>query len=77
MESAGNRPLSSHTGDLDGVGHAGTPEIRGPLAGIRVVEFAGLGPTPFSCMILADFGAEVLRVERIGQVSAEIGRAHV
>lgn len=73
MESAGNRPLSSHTGDPDGVGHAGTPETRGPLAGIRVVEFAGLGPTPFSCMILADFGAEVLRVERIGQVSAAGG----
>lgn len=45
----------------------------GPLAGIRVLEFAGLGPTPFGSMVLADFGAEVLRVERIGQVSAAGG----
>jgi len=37
-----------------------------PLAGIRIVEFAGLGPTPFTCMMLADMGAEVLRIERRG-----------
>ncbi|WP_114226895.1 MULTISPECIES: CaiB/BaiF CoA transferase family protein [Sphingomonas] len=38
----------------------------GPLSGIRVVEFAGLGPTPFAGMMLADYGAEVLRIERAG-----------
>ncbi|PWE33595.1 CoA transferase [Maritimibacter sp. 55A14] len=38
--------------------------MSGPLAGIRVVEFAGLGPTPFAAMLLADMGAEVLRIER-------------
>ena len=38
--------------------------MSGPLAGIRVVEFAGLGPTPFAAMMLADLGAEVLRIDR-------------
>src|SRR4029453_19525922 len=37
---------------------------RGPLAGIRVVELAGLGPAPFAGMLLAALGAEVVRVER-------------
>ena len=37
---------------------------NGPLAGVRVVEFAGLGPAPMAAMILADMGAEVLRIER-------------
>ena len=36
----------------------------GPLAGIRVVELSGLGPAPFAAMILADLGADVLRIER-------------
>ncbi|MFL0291300.1 CaiB/BaiF CoA transferase family protein [Mycobacterium sp. SMC-18] len=38
--------------------------MAGPLTGLRVVEIAGLAPAPFGCMILADLGAEVLRVER-------------
>ncbi len=38
----------------------------GPLDGIRIIEMAGLGPTPFAAMILADMGAEVLRIERKG-----------
>lgn len=37
---------------------------RGPLHGIRVVEFAGLGPGPFAAMLLADAGADVIRVDR-------------
>jgi alpha-methylacyl-CoA racemase len=36
----------------------------GPLAGVRVVELAGIGPGPFCAMLLADLGAEVLRVDR-------------
>jgi len=36
----------------------------GPLSGIRVLEFAGLGPAPFGCMLLSDLGADVLRVSR-------------
>lgn len=36
----------------------------GPLQGVKVVELAGIGPAPFGCMLLADLGAEVIRVER-------------
>jgi alpha-methylacyl-CoA racemase len=38
----------------------------GPLAGLRVVELTGLGPAPFAAMLLADLGADVLRVDRPG-----------
>jgi alpha-methylacyl-CoA racemase len=38
----------------------------GPLAGVRVVEIAGIGPGPFCAMMLADMGAEVLRIDRLG-----------
>ncbi|MBC5767067.1 CaiB/BaiF CoA transferase family protein [Ramlibacter albus] len=40
--------------------------MAGPLQGIKVVEFAGLGPAPFCAMVLADMGAEVLRIARPG-----------
>jgi len=40
--------------------------MGGPLNGLRIVEFAGLGPAPFCGMMLADHGAEVIRVDRIG-----------
>ena len=39
--------------------------MSGPLAGIRVVELVGLGPGPFCGMVLADLGADVLRVDRV------------
>ena len=43
----------------------GSPEASGgPLAGLRVVEFAGIGPGPFAAMLLADLGATVLRIDR-------------
>ena len=38
----------------------------GPLHGIRVVEFAGIGPGPFAAMLLSDLGAEVIRIDRKG-----------
>ena len=38
--------------------------MPGPLAGLKIVEMAGLGPGPFAAMMLADHGAEVIRVER-------------
>lgn len=38
----------------------------GPLAGIRIIEIAGIGPGPFAGMMLADMGAELIRVERPG-----------
>lgn len=41
-----------------------TAEGSGPLAGIRIVEFAGIGPGPFCGMMLADHGAEVIRIDR-------------
>ena len=40
----------------------------GPLAGVRVVEIAGIGPGPFAAMMLADMGADVVRVDRAGNV---------
>jgi alpha-methylacyl-CoA racemase len=47
---------------------ASRPSARssGPLAGFRIVEFAGIGPGPFACMMLADMGAEVVTLDRVG-----------
>ncbi|MBQ1163197.1 CoA transferase, partial [Streptomyces sp. A73] len=45
--------------------HAGAP-AGGPLAGVRVVELAGIGPGPFAAMTLADLGGDVVRVDRPG-----------
>ncbi|MFF8277773.1 CaiB/BaiF CoA transferase family protein [Streptomyces lateritius] len=46
---------------------AGTRNARnGPLSGVRVVELAGIGPGPFAAMLLADLGADVVRVDRPG-----------
>lgn len=38
----------------------------GPLSGVRIIEFAGLGPAPFGAMMLADLGAEIIRIDRPG-----------
>ncbi|HEY3510282.1 MULTISPECIES: CaiB/BaiF CoA transferase family protein [Kribbella] len=38
----------------------------GPLEGVKVVELAGIGPAPFACMLLAELGADVLRIDRPG-----------
>ncbi len=43
---------------------------NGPLAGIQVLEIAGIGPGPFCGMMLADMGADVVRVDRAGSVGA-------
>ncbi len=40
------------------------PAASPPLTGIRAIEFAGLGPAPYAGMLLADLGADVLRIER-------------
>ena len=42
--------------------------MAGPLAGYRIIEIAGIGPGPFAAMMLADMGAEVIRVERVQAV---------
>jgi alpha-methylacyl-CoA racemase len=43
----------------------------GPLRDLRVVEFAGLGPAPFACMLLSDMGADVVLVDRPGARASE------
>ncbi|MDR7253237.1 alpha-methylacyl-CoA racemase [Nocardioides sp. BE266] len=47
----------------------------GPLRGVRVVEVAGIGPGPHACMLLADLGADVIRVDRPGGGMFASGRA--
>jgi len=42
---------------------------QGPLSGLKVVELAGIGPAPFAGMLLADLGADVVRVDRVGSGS--------
>ncbi len=49
----------------------------GPLVGVRVVELAGIGPGPFAAMMLADMGADVIRVDRADAVGAGGTRADV
>ncbi|MEM9838901.1 MAG: CaiB/BaiF CoA-transferase family protein [Pseudomonadota bacterium] len=44
-----------------------------PLDGLRILEFAGIGPTPFVGMILADFGADVVRIDRPGVLPQGVG----
>lgn len=45
---------------------AGAEETRGPLHGVKVIEIASIGPGPFTAMMLADMGADVIRLERAG-----------
>jgi alpha-methylacyl-CoA racemase len=45
--------------------------MAGPLQGVRIIEMAGIGPGPFAGMMLADHGAEVIRVDRPGRQSPE------
>jgi alpha-methylacyl-CoA racemase len=44
----------------------------GPLAGLKVIEVAGLGPGPFCSMLLADMGADVLRIDRPGDIGRPV-----
>ncbi|MET8831907.1 CaiB/BaiF CoA-transferase family protein [Streptomyces sp. NPDC004610] len=48
----------------------------GPLSGVRVVELAGIGPGPFAAMLLADLGADVVRVDRPGGPGLAVDPAH-
>ncbi len=41
-------------------------QLPGPLAGFKIIEMVGIGPAPFAAMVLADMGAEVLRIDRVG-----------
>lgn len=47
--------------------------MSGPLTGVRVVELAAIGPAPFGVMLLADLGAEVIRVDRAAAARGEVG----
>jgi alpha-methylacyl-CoA racemase len=38
--------------------------VSGPLEGVRIIELAGIGPSPYTCMLLADAGADVIRIDR-------------
>jgi alpha-methylacyl-CoA racemase len=48
----------------------------GPLAGLRVVEFAGMGPGPFACMLLSDMGADVVSIVRPTRTLADKSHIH-
>ena len=47
----------------------------GPLAGIKIVEFTGIGPAPMAAMMLADMGATVLRIDRVSPVDLGVPMA--
>ncbi|MFE3487882.1 CaiB/BaiF CoA transferase family protein [Streptomyces griseus] len=53
----------------------GPRPVHGPLTGVRVVELAGIGPGPFAAMLLADLGADVVRVDRPGGAGIGIAPA--
>lgn len=55
---------SSEPSPAGGLPRSAESGTGGPLSGMRVIELAGLGPAPFCAMVLADLGAEVIRVER-------------
>jgi alpha-methylacyl-CoA racemase len=50
----------------------GEPTARGPLHGLKIIELAGIGPGPYAAMLLADMGAEVVRVERPGPPASSV-----
>jgi alpha-methylacyl-CoA racemase len=47
--------------------------VKGPLAGIRLIEVAGIGPGPMAAMMLGDMGADVIRVDRIAPARTSFG----
>jgi alpha-methylacyl-CoA racemase len=53
----------------------GSTTVTGPLHGIRVLELGGIGPGPFAAMVLADLGADVVRVDRPPAVRADADRS--
>ena len=42
-------------------------KASGPLTGVRIIEFLGIGPGPYACMLLSDMGADVVTLARKGQ----------
>jgi alpha-methylacyl-CoA racemase len=62
-----------HTDDAE---KGATQTASGPLHGVRVVELAGIGPAPYACMLLAEAGADVLRLERAAASARPQGASH-
>jgi alpha-methylacyl-CoA racemase len=56
----------------DAFGNALPTTQGGPLAGLKVVELAGIGPGPYAAMLLADMGADVVRIERPDKQSSSV-----
>ena len=46
--------------------------MSGPLAGVRIIELAGLGPAPFAGMMLADAGADIIRIDRADRTAESL-----
>jgi len=51
--------------------------VSGPLQGVKIIEIAGIGPGPFAAMMLADMGAEIVRVDRAQSVSGNFDRPNL
>jgi alpha-methylacyl-CoA racemase len=51
--------------------------VSGPLSGVKVIEIAGIGPGPFAAMMLADMGAEVVRVDRAQAVTGDFSKQNL
>ena len=49
----------------------------GPLEGVKVIEIAGIGPGPFAAMLLADMGADVVRVDRTQGVVGDFSKPNL
>ncbi|MBK1783968.1 CaiB/BaiF CoA transferase family protein [Prauserella cavernicola] len=65
--------MSTQPAPYPGGGPGEHPSSPGPLAGVKVVELAAIGPAPFAAMLLADMGAQVIRLERPGDGSVGAG----
>lgn len=66
MKGLRETPTPTAISDFMWRGRAGDRASTGPLTGVRVIELGGIGPGPFAVMMLADMGADVLRVDRPG-----------
>jgi enoyl-CoA hydratase/carnithine racemase len=69
-KSPGRERETPPTADCDRQGWEGSAR-GGPLTGLKVIELAGIGPGPHAAMLLADMGADVLRVDRPGTHTRE------
>ena len=66
-------PRSAASAPAASPAQTGTPPR--PLEGVRIVDLGGIGPGPFATMVLADLGAEVIRVHRPQEAAASAASA--